>query len=143
MGRTISQFLTELDGLEELRGVVILGATNRVDLIDPALIRPGRFDHIIHLGLPDEEGREAIFRIHTGGRPLEKGINLRGLSRETEGKSGAEIESICRQAVTLAVRSFIERYGDEANEKSGSLVIRKEHFDEAVSMIGQKAKRES
>ena len=132
MGRTISQFLTELDGLEELRGVVVLGSTNRVDLIDPALIRPGRFDHIIGLELPDEPAREQIFSIHTMGRPIEKEVDLKLLAKQTAGKSGAEIESICRQATNLALREFIEKYTAKANEKADKFVVRKGHFDEVM-----------
>jgi transitional endoplasmic reticulum ATPase len=132
MGRTISQFLTELDGLEELRGVVILGSTNRADLIDPALIRPGRFDHIMSLGLPDRQARGEIFRIHTRGKPIDKKVDLEELARATEGKNGAEIESICRQAVTLAIRQFIEEHKERANEKADKFLVRKEHFEEVV-----------
>ncbi len=133
IGRTISQFLTELDGLEELRGVVVLGATNRIDLIDPALVRPGRFDHRIELKYPDTEARQEIFRIHLKGRPVEKGVDPASLARQTEGKSGAEIESICRQAVTGAVREFIEEHKEKANEVATRLVIRKGHFKEGIA----------
>jgi transitional endoplasmic reticulum ATPase len=98
--------------------VVVIGATNRVDLIDPALLRPGRFDHVIELGPPDEKAREAIFQIHTRGLPSEKAINLKALIQKTEGNSGAEIEAICREAVTKAMRDFIHRYKEKANEKA-------------------------
>ncbi|MBI2336721.1 MAG: CDC48 family AAA ATPase [Deltaproteobacteria bacterium] len=136
MGRTISQFLTELDGLEELRGVVVLGATNRTDLIDPAILRPGRFDHLIQLGLPDIDAREAIFKIHTRDRPMEQGINMSKLARETEGMSGAEIEAICKQAITLAIREFIGAHPKDANEKAEKFWVRKAHFDAAAKKKG-------
>lgn len=143
MSRTISQFLTELDGLEELRGVVVVGATNRPDLVEPALIRPGRFDHPIELGLPDTMTREEIFRIHTRGRPLEKVVDLAALARQTEGRSGAEIEAICRQAVTLAIREFVERYTDKANEMAERFVVREEHFAMVVqTMMRRSTKKE-
>lgn len=132
MGRTISQFLTELDGLEELRGVVILGATNRIDLIDPALIRPGRFDHLIELPLPDLASRSEIFGIHTKGAPIEKGVDFEGLARATEGKSGAELEAICRQATSLALREFIENHGKKANDRTDKFMVQKKHFREVM-----------
>lgn len=138
MSRTLSQFLTELDGLEELRGVVILGATNRLDLLDPALVRPGRFDHIVGLGMPDPKARETIFKIHTKGCPMEKGVDFTEMARETEGRSGAEIESICRQALTLAIREFIEANKEKANEKAEKFVARKEHFEEVVKKMLKK-----
>ena len=129
MNRTMSQFLTELDGLEGLRGVVVLGATNRLDLIDPALIRPGRFDHLIDIGLPDLKGREAIFAIHTRDKPMEKKIDLEKLAKETEGFSGAEIESVCRQAVALSIREFIENHKEKANELAEKFLVKKEYFN--------------
>lgn len=132
MNRTMSQFLTELDGLEGLRGVVVLGATNRPDLIDPALIRPGRFDHLLSIGLPDLKTRKAIFAIHTRDKPMEKKIDLEKLARETEGFSGAEIESVCRQAVTLGLREFIESHKEKANEMAEKFLVKKEHFDVAA-----------
>ena len=132
MSRTISQFLTELDGLEELRGVVILGSTNRIDLVDPALIRPGRFDHLITLPMPDLMARIEIFKIHTQGRPVEKGVNFEDLSRKTEGKSGAEIEAICRLATSLALREFIDAHQEKANEQAEKFTIRKGHFNDMV-----------
>lgn len=141
MSRTISQFLTELDGLEELRGVVVLGATNRLDLIDPALVRPGRFDHLIGLGLPDLKAREEIFKIHTKGSPVEKKADFEELARQTEGSSGAEIESICRQAITLAIREFIESHKEKANELAEKLTVRKEHFNEVVTKMLKKRER--
>ncbi|MBI1882896.1 MAG: CDC48 family AAA ATPase [Chlamydiae bacterium] len=140
MGRTLSQFLTELDGTEELRGVIILGATNRVDLIDPALIRPGRFDHIIMLGPPDLKAREGIFQIHLKGTPVEKKVDKEALARETEGASGADIAALCRQAVTLAIREFIGEHQDKSNGLVEKFVVRKEHFQEAIQ-IARKAKK--
>lgn len=128
MNRTISQFLTELDGLEELRGIVVLGATNRMDLIDPALLRPGRFDHVVELSLPELKAREEIFKIHTEGRPIDKGVNIKELAGSSEGKSGAEIESICRQAITSAIREFVDLHQEKANALSEDFTIRKEHF---------------
>ncbi|MBI5749678.1 MAG: CDC48 family AAA ATPase, partial [Nitrospinae bacterium] len=95
--RVISQFLTEMDGIEELKGVVVLAATNRIDLVDPALLRSGRFDLLLELPVPDEKTREEIFRIHTKNKPLADDVDLKELAKETEGKVGSDIEFICRK----------------------------------------------
>ncbi|HET8631467.1 MAG TPA: CDC48 family AAA ATPase [Thermomicrobiales bacterium] len=105
--RLVGQFLTELDGLEELQGVIVLGATNRADMLDPALLRPGRFDLTIALPLPDAAAREAIFAVHLRGRPLAADVDPRLLARETEGLSGADIAGLCRQAAMLAIRDAV------------------------------------
>jgi transitional endoplasmic reticulum ATPase len=106
--RVISQFLTELDGLEELKGVLVLAATNRKDLIDSAILRPGRFDFIIEVPLPDEEARRAIFMIHTRGRPLAGDVDIQLLTQETEGLAGSDIEAIYREASLSAIREAIQ-----------------------------------
>ena len=91
-GRVLSQLLTELDGIEELKGVLVLAATNRRDLLDPALLRPGRFDLQIELPLPDQAAREKIFQVHLRDRPLAADVTARWLAEQTQGFSGAEIE---------------------------------------------------
>jgi transitional endoplasmic reticulum ATPase len=128
--RVISQFLTELDGLEELKGVLVLAATNRKDLIDSAILRPGRFDFVLDFPMPDEKARQEIFGIHVKGKPLASDINLQVLAKETEGLSGAEIEVICREASMLAIRGSIR----EGNRKS-QLEISKEHFNLAIDWL--------
>ena len=128
--RVISQFLTELDGLEELKGVLVLAATNRKDLIDSAILRPGRFDFILDFPMPDEKARQEIFGIHFGGKPLASDINLEVLAKETEGLSGAEIEVICREAAMLAIRECIR-----AGNNKGKLQISKEQFGLAVGWL--------
>ena len=102
--RIVNQLLAELDGLEELRGVVVIGATNRPDIIDPALLRPGRFDELIYVPVPDEEARLAIFRVHTRGMALDDDVDLEELARRTKGYSGADIAELCRRAGRLALR---------------------------------------
>lgn len=102
--RVVSQFLTELDGIEELKGVVVLGATNKLDMIDPALLRAGRFDFLLEVPKPDEECRYAIFHIHTKGKPLDRGVNLKKFAKLAEGLTGADIELICKKASLSAVR---------------------------------------
>jgi len=102
--RVVNQLLTELDGLEEMEDVMVIGATNRPDMIDPALIRSGRFDRLVYIGEPDVDGREQIFRIHTGDTPLAPDVSLRELAELTQGYVGSDIESIAREAAIQALR---------------------------------------
>ena len=127
--RVISQFLTEMDGIEELRGVIVLAATNRLDLIDPAILRSGRFDLLFELPIPDEETRLSIFKIHTKGKPLNKGVDLKNLANKTDGLGGSDIQSLCRRASMNAIRRFI------AGEKSKELVITCDDFEAALRSI--------
>src|SRR3989338_7123910 len=126
--RVISQFLTEMDGIEELKGVVVLAATNRLDMVDPAILRSGRFDILFELPKPDEKTREEIFKIHTKNKPLAKEVDLKGLAGKTEGKVGADIEFICRKSSMLAIREYIENQNLE-------LKISKRHFEEALALV--------
>jgi transitional endoplasmic reticulum ATPase len=105
--RVLSQFLSELDGVEELKGVLMLGATNRPDMLDPAILRPGRFDQIVEIPLPDEQGRRQIFEVHLRNKPLAPGIDLGSLAAATEEFSGAEIQGICVRAALSAVRRAV------------------------------------
>jgi len=120
--RIVNQLLSELDGLEELRGVVVIGATNRPDIIDPALLRPGRFDEIIYVPVPDYKARLAIFQVHTREMPLATDVDLEELARRTEGYSGADIAEVCRKAGRLALREDI-----------GATEVRMRHFEEALA----------
>jgi transitional endoplasmic reticulum ATPase len=104
----VSQILTEIDGLEELHNVLIIGATNRLDIVDPALLRPGRFDRIIEVPNPDAQGIEMIFKIHTKKKPLEEDVDLKKLVEIAKGFSGAEIEEVCNRAALLGVKRFVE-----------------------------------
>jgi transitional endoplasmic reticulum ATPase len=105
--RVIAQLLTEMDGIEGRAGVIVLAATNRPELIDPALLRPGRFDLIVELAYPDEADRRAIFAVHTRGKPLAPDVSLEELAHLTPGRTGADIEAICRRASMLALRDWI------------------------------------
>ena len=105
--RVVTQFLTELDGIEDLKGVMVLASTNRPDLIDPAILRPGRFDFVLEIPKPDARARQEIFKVHTKGKPLGKSVDLASLAEETEGLTGAEIASICQKASLLAIREFL------------------------------------
>ena len=130
--RVISQLLTEMDGIEELRGVLILGATNRRDLIDPALLRPGRFDLLLEMPVPDEPARLAIFRIHASGKPVDDDVDLALLARTTEGRVGADIEFICRRATMLAIREFIQTEGENEERDFSKLKVNMSHFQAAM-----------
>ncbi len=105
--RVIAQLLTEMDGIEGREGVIVLAATNRPDMVDPALLRPGRFDLSVELHYPDEDGRRAIFTVHLRDRPLSPDITIEELARITPGRSGADIEALCRRAALLALREWI------------------------------------
>ena len=103
----VSQILTEIDGLEELHGVVIIGATNRLDIVDEALLRPGRFDRIIEVPKPDAKGRKHIFEIHTKKKPLASDVNLERLVEITDGFTGAEIAGVCNRAAITALKRHV------------------------------------
>ena len=109
--RVVSQLLTELDGLEDLKDVVVVATTNRPGLVDDALLRPGRLERHLRVGVPDEAGRREIFTVHTEGRPLADDVKLDQLARETDGYVGADIEAVCREAATAAVRSHVATGG--------------------------------
>ena len=127
--RVISQFLSEMDGIEELKGVMVLAATNRLDIIEPAILRSGRFDIQLALPLPDQGTREEIFKIHTKNKPLARDVDQKALARETGNRTGSDIEFICRKAAMFAIREYIE-----GNKKS-ELLISKKHFEEAIKLL--------
>ena len=131
--RVISQFLTELDGIEELKGVVVLAATNRPDIIDPALLRAGRFDLQIELPPPDEEARLEILKVHTRGKPLATDVDLDSLAKETKGMVGSDIEALCRRASMLAIREFI----NQGEKDLGKFEISLKYFREAMRTPGR------
>ena len=129
--RIVSQILTEIDGLEELQNVVVIGATNRIDIVDSALLRPGRFDRIIEVPLPDTKGRENIFKIHTKKKPLANDIDFAQLIEKTQGFSGAEIEGVCSRAAITAIKRFVN-----TKEKSvKSIKITQEDLLNAISKV--------
>ncbi len=133
--RVISQFLTEMDGIEELTGVVVLAATNRLDLIDPALLRSGRFDLLFELPPPDEETRHSIFKIHSKNKPLHKEVDLKALAKRVDGLVGSDIEWLCQRASMNAIRKFIKRKKEGPNARPKELVITSDDFEEALRSI--------
>jgi transitional endoplasmic reticulum ATPase len=120
--RVLSQFLAELDGVEELKGVLVLGATNRPDILDPAVMRPGRFDEIVEIPPAGEADRAAIFRVHLAGKPLAEGIDIDSLAAQTKGFSGARIAAVCQRAALRAVRRAV-RSLEAQIEKSVQVMI--------------------
>jgi transitional endoplasmic reticulum ATPase len=134
--RVVSQFLAELDGIEELKGVVVLGATNRRDIVDPAILRPGRFDLLLELPMPDNPSRLAILEIHMRGKPLAKGISLQALTEATEGCSGADLAAICNKAALLAIREYLQTRQGQIKSYEGFTIGRK-HLEQAQRMIQQ------
>ena len=133
--RVIGQFLTEMDGIEELKGVIVLAATNRIDLIDPALLRSGRFDLLLELPKPDVKAREEIWKIHTRNKPLDKDVDLSELAEESEGDVGADIEFVCRKASMLAIREYIENQKSKTKNRKSEIKITKQHFQDALKIM--------
>ena len=116
--RVISQILTELDGLEELKDVVVIATTNRLDIVDPALLRPGRFDKLLKVPVPDLEARKDILRIHLKGKPLVENVNLDQIAESTKGYSGADLAAVCNTAVMLVIKNHIAKSKTEKEIKN-------------------------
>jgi len=135
--RMLSQLLTEMDGIQELQGVVVIAATNRVDMIDAALLRPGRFDKIIFVPNPDMNTREKILQIHTKGKPLGQGIDFRKISEITEGFSGADITGVANTAISIVLHEYLQKYTtpEEAAKHASDALISMRHFEDAVKKI--------
>jgi transitional endoplasmic reticulum ATPase len=131
--RVISQMLTELDGLEDLKGVVVIGATNRPDIIDEALLRPGRFDRLLEVPPPDKDARKHIFQIHTKKKPLESDVNLDNLVEMTEGMTGADIAALVNAAAMSAIKEHVRQ------KSVSKLRISKRHFETALNKIKKKS----
>jgi transitional endoplasmic reticulum ATPase len=135
--RVLSQLLTELDGIEELRGVVVLAATNRLDMVDPALLRPGRFDSLIPIPLPEEGERLEILRVHTRGKPLAPDVDLTMLATESQGLAGADIEAICRKAAMLAIREYLDTHPWGSDPEFKGYAVGMSHLVEATKSLSK------
>jgi transitional endoplasmic reticulum ATPase len=136
--RVVGQFLAELDGVEKLTGVLVLAATNRPDMVDPALMRPGRFDVVVEIALPDEPARLAILQVQVRGKPLAKEVLLETIAANTEGLTGADLGAICQHAALNAIRERIEQAksenGAEAEPADAApLLIEARHFEAALN----------
>jgi transitional endoplasmic reticulum ATPase len=135
--RVVAQFLAELDGVEKLTGVLVLAATNRPDMIDPALLRPGRFDAVVEIPFPDEAERLAILRVQVRGKPVAKEVNLNIIAANTAGLTGADLGAICQYAALNAIRERVEQTQgqEEAPTETSPLLIHVRHFEVALSQI--------
>ena len=140
--RVVSQLLTELDGMENMHGVVVLAATNRADMIDPALLRPGRFDKIIQIPLPDKESRKSILKINCEDIPIADPngpdkIDYEKLAENTDGLSGADVASIANTAVSLVVHEHLDNAPDPkaVEEKASNAKVTMKHFEEAAKKV--------
>jgi transitional endoplasmic reticulum ATPase len=133
--RVISQILTEMDGLEALHNVIVIAATNRPDIIDPALLRPGRFDRLVFIPPPDLEARKEILKIHTKGKPLDKDVDLDKLAGKMENFTGAEIAAVCNEAVMLAIRDYVLEGGDLEESKVKKVKVGAKYFEKAMENV--------
>ena len=132
--RVLSQFLAEMDGVEELRGVLVLGATNRSDLLDPAMLRPGRFDVLVDIPPPEERERRDIFSVHLRGKPTSPKIDAAGLAARTEGFSGADIAGVCQRAAMGALRRVVAAAEGGPPDET-SLKIKPSDFDVVLAEL--------
>jgi transitional endoplasmic reticulum ATPase len=137
--RVISQMLTEMDGLEDLKGVVVVGATNRPDIIDEALLRPGRFDRILEVPKPDSEGRRQILQIHTKKKPLDKSVDIDRLVELTDGMTGADIVAMVNAAAMSAIKERVSA-GKKEDDKSKKLQVTMKHFEGAIEKMKSQRK---
>jgi len=119
--RVLNQLLAEMDGLEDLKEVLVIGATNRPDMLDSALLRPGRFDKVLLVTAPEEEGRENVLKVHTKNMPLGKDVDLKEIAKKTNGYTGADLEAVVREAAMVSLRESIE-----------SKEVKNAHFEEAL-----------
>jgi transitional endoplasmic reticulum ATPase len=144
--RVVSQLLTIMDGLESRGKVVVIGATNRPDALDPALRRPGRFDREIEIGIPDQKGRLEILEIHTRGMPLTEEVNLSSIAKVTHGFVGADLEAVCREAAMKSLRNVLPEINLEESkipvETLNKLKIKPEDFETALKEVQPSALRE-
>jgi transitional endoplasmic reticulum ATPase len=133
--RVISQILTELDGLESLNNVIVIAATNRPDIIDPALLRPGRFDRLIEIYLPDEKARLDILKIHAAKKPMADDVDLEEIAKKTEKYSGADLAAIVNEAVMLSIRECVLQGKAKEEIDICAYKIEKRHFEEAMKKV--------
>jgi transitional endoplasmic reticulum ATPase len=135
--RVVSQILTEMDGLEELKDVIIIAATNRPDIVDPALLRPGRLDRLLYIQSPDKKARQEIFEVHLKGKPIGKDVTAEELAEMTEGYVGADIAAIVKEAIMAALRGFVTSGVTQEHIKNSlkNIVVKKEHFKSAIKSL--------
>lgn len=135
--RVLSQFLAELDGIEELKGVLVLGATNRADMLDPAVMRTGRFDEHFEILAPEQKDREEIFAVHLKNKPLVKKVDIKTLASKTEGFSGADISGVCNQAALKAVRRAVQKIKEAPDKKVKVELTEKDLLESIQDAVAQ------
>jgi transitional endoplasmic reticulum ATPase len=135
--RMVSQLLTEMDGIQELNGVVIIAATNRLDMIDSALLRPGRFDKIVFVPKPDISTRLKILEIYAKEKPLTGDVNLQRIAELTDGFSGADMSAVANTAVSLVLHEYLQKYSnpEDAAKHATEAHVTMKHFEDAVKKI--------
>ena len=135
--RVVSQLLTEMDGIQEMHGVVVIAATNRVDIIDMALLRPGRFDKVIYVPNPDSKTRQKILEINTKDKPISHDVDLKRIADLTDGFSGADVSAVANTAISLVLHEYLERFPtpEEATKHASEALVSMNHFEEAVRKI--------
>jgi transitional endoplasmic reticulum ATPase len=133
----LSQLLTEMDGVQQMQGVMVIAATNRVDMIDTALLRPGRFDKIIYVPNPDKNTRFKILEVHTKGKPIGRDIDFMKMAELTNGFSGAEVSAVVNTAISLVLHEYLQKYPtpEEAAKHTSEAVVSSQYFEEAVKKI--------
>jgi transitional endoplasmic reticulum ATPase len=141
--RVVSQLLSEIDGLEELYNVTVIAATNRPDIIDPALLRPGRFDRLVYVPPPDKESRLEIFRLHLLGKPLESDVELGVLADDTDSFTGAEIAAVCNEATMLAIREYVKSGKSDDEVSLSGLKVNYRHLTDAMKKLRVQSKKET
>ena len=141
--QVVSQLLTEMDGLEGLKDVILLAATNRVDMLDPAMLRSGRFGRHIEIPMPDKESRVKIFKIHLKNKPLDNDVDIEKMANDLENYTGADIQSICEEATLLTIRKALadSSINTQNAESVKSVKISKSEFDDAMNKILKSANR--
>lgn len=142
--RVVGQFLAELDGVEQLKGVLVLAATNRPDIIDPALLRPGRFDAVVEIPRPDERERLEILAVHTRGKPLAEDVCLATVAARTKDLTGADLGAICQRASLHAIRDVIAKQQASSGHGAESVLpvlIQQRHFEAALNELKKESGR--
>jgi transitional endoplasmic reticulum ATPase len=135
--RVVSQLLTELDGIQSLHGVVVLAATNRIDMVDPALVRPGRFDKIVAIPLPNKEARAQILTLNLEGKQKDKDVLVDRLVEMTEGFSGADVAALVNTAVSMVLQEYVAKYPkpEDAKLHLKEAIVTMDHFKEAAKKV--------
>jgi len=141
--QVVSQLLTEMDGLEGLKDVILLAATNRPDMLDPAMLRSGRFGRHVEIPMPDQESREKIYKIHLENKPLDNDIDIIKMAEDLEGYSGADIQAICEEAILLTIRKTLADNSINTSDPESvkKVKISKAEFDQAIEKILKGADR--